>query len=817
MTKPPQPMQFAAGSLIGSYEIISRVGSGGMGAVFRARDTRLGREVALKVLGPALSHDPEAQQRFEREARTASSLNHPHILTIFDVGQAEGADGVPFSYIAMELIRGVTLRERLVAGASIAEIVEWLAQVADGLAKAHSAGIVHRDLKPENVMITEDGFAKIVDFGLAKLVEPITPLLPNDGLPAAPLLTAQGMIVGTVGYIAPEQIQGESVDHRADIFALGCILHEVLAGRRPFEGKSSIDTLHRIVHDEPDRLSATVPQSLRELVAACLAKSPQERCSSAREIAARLRDAVSNVRRMSASDIQTTMLSRESVRARFSNGRRKSLVAAMLIVVVLALAAAAVLIRRFDARTETDSAARSVAVLPVETSDRADDYLGNGIADEITGILSRSSGLRVIASTSVLQYRGTTIEPARAAEQLRVDRVVTGMLSRRGGTLTLEVALLDAAGTQIWKKSYDRTQSDLSNLGREVGNDLILRIRGADATPEVGAPSHTPSTEAYTAYLRGVEHAKKRTPASVKRAMEFYGEAIAIDPLFAQAHSALALAYSIQAEMGFVTPADAMAKVKAAAERARELDPANAQALWLLARRAADEGDKPRERELRRRALAANPNLASARLDEALDLLRQRRFDEAEVALRRVEDLDPLSAEGPAVFGWELYFEGEYDRSIVRLRKTIDLFPDFPNSYAYLTLPLIENRRHAEAMVAINKGAALSDNLTMISFRAYALARGGRRKEALEAAEQLRALAAERHVVAYYRAWLYAALGDRDEAFAMLRRARDEGDWRMKTFAARDPALVTLRDDPRWLELFQPGKTATGVSKPASP
>lgn len=805
MTELPTPMHLAAGSVVGSYEIISSVGSGGMGAVFRARDLRLGRDVAVKVLGPALSLDEKAQRRFEREARTASSLNHPNILTIFDVGQAEGADGVPFSYIAMELIRGVTLREKLAPGASLVDVAEWLAQVADGLAKAHSAGIVHRDLKPENVMITEDGFAKIVDFGLAKLTEPIALAATNDdGQIEAPPLTQQGVILGTVGYIAPEQIQGGPADHRADIFALGCILYEVLAGRRPFQGKSTIDTLQRIVHDEPHPLSTSIPQSLRELVAACLAKSPQERCNSAHEIAVRLRDGVSTIRGMSAGDTPTSMFSRESVPERYAALRRRPLIAVMLVVVVLALVASALMIRRAGTRAETIAAAESVAVLPFKTSDRADDFLCDGITDEITGTLSVTSGLRVIASTSIGQYGGKSIEPARAARELRVERLVTGTLSRRGASLTLEVALLDAAGTEMWRKKYDRTHGDLSKLGREVGNDLLLRIRGSDAPQGVGAPSHTPPAEAYTAYLRGREQAKKATPTSVKRAMEFYGEAIAIDPLFAPAHSALAAAYSVQATMGFVTPADAMAKVRVAAARAIELDPADARAMWLLAQSAADGGDRARARDLRRRALAVNPNLASARFGEALDLLQQRRFEEADAALRHAEDLDPLSAGLPAIFGWHLYFEGEYDRSIVRLRKTIDLFPDFPNSYAYLTLPLTEKQRHQEAMAAIDKASTLSDNPTMVTWRGYALARAGRRKEALAAAEQVRALAAERHVVAYYRAWVYAALGDRDEAFAMLRLARDEGDWRMRTFASKDPALVTLRDDARWRELFPP-------------
>lgn len=467
-------MTLTTGIRLGPYEITALLGSGGMAEVYRASDVRLGREVAIKILPENVAADSEALGRFEREARTASALNHPHLVTIYDIGEADTGQH-PLRYIAMELIHGETLRHRL-PHESRDVLLRHIADIADGLAKAHDAGVIHRDLKPENVMVSDDGFAKVVDFGLAKQV-PRT-----DGI-TGERLTAEGFCVGTLGYMAPEQVRGErNLDPRVDIFALGCILYEAVAKKNPFESDSAVDTMHRIVYEEPPLL----PDAAIERIARrCLAKDREARYSSMREVAA-------DVRRAIGSPVRRPV------------GRRFRLAAAAALAVGVAAGGA------FVAMHKPRPAITSIAVLPFRNASGNEElrFLSDGIAGEVVRDLGRIPALRVIANSSASRFRDTP-DPQKAARELGVDAVLMGSLRTTSGRALLDAELVKAAdGTALWGKKYERRMTDVAALEQEIARDLSEEVR-LELAPRRG---HAPKPSAYVAYLRGNSELAKTHP-----------------------------------------------------------------------------------------------------------------------------------------------------------------------------------------------------------------------------------------------------------------------------------------------------------------
>jgi TolB-like protein/Flp pilus assembly protein TadD len=755
-------MAIAAGTFLGPYEVLASLGSGGMGEVYRARDTRLSREVAIKVLPASVGDDPEALMRFEREARTASALNHPAIVTIYDFGSSDG-----LHYLAMELIRGTSLREHMQE--DVATLVGYLIAIADGLARAHENGIVHRDLKPENVMISEDGYAKLVDFGLAKPVAPIEEL--KDAV-TAPLTTAAGTIIGTVGYVAPEQLTGGVVDHRADIFSFGCMLHEAVTKDEVFRGDSKIDTMHRIIYSEAPPLP--IP-ALDRIAQRCLQKNPAARYSSMRDVASDLRNAI------------TRPMERVAVRA-----HRPYWAYATAAAVIAAL-----LFAWLHRRPATIS---SVAVLPFHNAGVNTEaaFLSDGIAEEVVNDLSRIPALRVIASSSVAKYRGHDADPRAAARELNVDAVLVGNLRTADGVVSLDAQLVRASdGTALWGKRYSRTLANVITLEAEIARDLCDEVRLKLAPPR----NTTHNAAAYEAYLRGQQEFRKQTAPGLKAAIEHFNHALELDPQFADAWAALAQAHGRQGILGIVQTRDGLLQEEAEARKALAIDDTLAQAHWTLALAAGTRGDREEHDRQRSRVLELDPNFAPAYFDRANNLVLLGKVQEGIDTFEQARRLDPLSPSPASSFGIHLYLVRHYDEALKTLTMVSEQFPEYANAHAYLAQVYSVMGRNAEAIAAIDREKA-EDNPNIRTWRGIVLARAGRVAEARAIADSVDSDSKTRFNAPYQRAGLRAVLGDRDRAIGLLEEAKRDGDWHM-SWLPFDPSLDSLRSDPRFGALMK--------------
>ncbi|HEU4888287.1 MAG TPA: protein kinase, partial [Thermoanaerobaculia bacterium] len=591
-------MTLRRGTRLGPYEVTVLLGSGGMAEVYRARDVRLERQVAIKILPEELSSDAEALARFEREAKTASSLNHPHLVTIYDIGEAE-VGGRLLHYMAMELVHGDTLRHRLM-NETRDEVLRLLADIADGLAKAHDAGVVHRDLKPENVMVSEDNFAKVVDFGLAKHV----PIL---GVETAEHLTAEGCAIGTVGYMAPEQVRGEhDIDGRVDIFAFGCMLYEAVAKVNPFDGDTAVDTMHRILNHEPPALpDAEVERIARR----CLAKNRADRYATMREVAAEVRNAI-------ATPVRRPV--------------RRRLWLTMAAVLALALGAGAAFVTLRNARPP---AIESIAVLPFHNATGNEElrFLSDGIAQDVVRNLGRVPALRVIASSSASRFRDTN-DPQRAARELNVDAVLTARLRTAGDTVLLDAELVKAAdGTALWGKRYTHKLTDIVTLEQEIARDLCDEVR-LELAPR---RSREPNAEAYQAYLRGSTEIEKATGPAMTKGIEYCHRAIELDPDYAAPYAALAHVHGRRAILGLAPTRESVRQQEALAQKALSLDESLPEAHWSLAIAAGLRGDAAEYERRAARVLELNPNFTSAYIERTNHLVLAGKFEEAEAAYQK--------------------------------------------------------------------------------------------------------------------------------------------------------------------------------------
>ena len=562
-------MVLTPGTRLAHYEIESAVGSGGMGVVYRARDTRLGREVALKVMAPHIASDPLMRSRFETEARAVASLSHPGILSIYELAVA---DGVP--YAVMELLEGRNLRERISKGPlPWREAVEIAAAIADGLAAAHAKGIVHRDLKPENVFLTSDGHVKILDFGLA--LQRLDAAGPDRPTVAQ---TAHGVVLGTFGYMSPEQVTGESVDGRTDVFALGCLLYEMLTGGQLFTGTTPQEIIARLLHDSAPDLSSfdpLAPQELRAVVARAVQRDPGRRFASAQDMGGALR----------------ALLSGTAVRvARTSRTRGKSL-----------------------------------AVLPFVNAAGADlDYLADGIAESIINSLSQLGTIRVVPRSLVFRYRGLQADPATVGAALNVRSILTGRVTQHGDVLNIQAELVDTTSeSQLWGEQFRQRTSDLLTVQEEIAWQIseALRLKLTTAQKKQLRKRSTVNPEAYQSYLRGRHHWNQWTPDAFRRALDEFQRAIDLDPLYAVAYAGLGDTYGAMAYYGHVDPRTGFGQARAAANRALELDPALPEAHVTLALgHLFAEWNWPAAEDALKQAFALNPKHAGAHAVYALYL-----------------------------------------------------------------------------------------------------------------------------------------------------------------------------------------------------
>jgi serine/threonine protein kinase/tetratricopeptide (TPR) repeat protein len=788
------------GTRLGPYEILSPLGAGGMGEVYRARDTKLDRDVAIKVVPQGVTADPDALARFEREAKAVAALSHPNILSIFDFGAQDGV-----SYAVMELLEGETLRGKLDAGPiPQKQAVDYALQIATGLSAAHEKGIVHRDLKPENLFVTKDGHLKILDFGLAKRTEQEK----TDDETSAPTEskhTEPGTVMGTVAYMSPEQVRGLRVDHRSDIFSFGAILYELLSGRRAFKRDTAADTMSAIMKEEPPELSrgeAEFPEALERVVRHCLEKNREERFGSARDAAFALREAGHRSTPFQASGAPGRL------RAPQIPAWSLALVGTFAVLAALLLGDVGGLRRRLSAG-RTSLRVESVAVLPLAnlSGDPQQDYFADGMTEELITALAKVSALSVTSRTSVMRYKGSSKSLPEIAKELGVDAIVEGSVTRSGSQVKITAQLIDASKDKhLWADSFQRDLKDVLALQGEVARAITGEI-GVRLTPQERlrlAEKKTVNPEAYEAYLKGNYHLHRRTASDAQKSLEYFQQAVERQPDYALAYTGIAEAYETAAgsAQGALSPREAHPRAKAAAMRATELDSTLAEPYVSLGWSSfVFDRDWTTAENQFQRALRLNPNSVPAHEDYALFLSRMGRFDEAIRKIKRAQQLDPLSLDVNTMMGIALGIARRDDEAIPWFRRVLDMDPNFLRAHFGLGLALVHKGRYAEGIAELQKAVELSGGgAAQLGTLGYAYALANRRAEALEIVEKLKERAREHYVPPATVSIVFSGLGENDQAMTWLEKAIEARDpW--ITGLKVDPMFDSLRSDPRFLDL----------------
>jgi len=749
-------MNLETGTNLGSYSIRELLGSGGMGEVYRARDTRLKRDVAVKVLPERLAQDPAALARFEREAQSVAALSHPNILAIHDFGRDQDV-----SFAVMELLEGETLRARMErATMPPPKAAEIARHIAVGLVAAHAKGIVHRDLKPENIFLTTDGLVKILDFGLAKQ-DPVG--FAHGTETAAPTLghSHPGAVVGTLGYMSPEQVRGRPVDHRADIFSLGVILHEMLSGERPFRGGSSADVMGAILREDPPEFSGTegyISPALQRVVSRCLEKEAQDRFQAARDLLFALE---------TISDVGPGEPSSAGGTVEASSG---------------------------DALT-------SVAVLPFTnmSPDPEQDYFCEGMAEEIINALGTIEGLRVAARSSAFRFTGKAQDIQEVGQALNVKTVLEGSVRTAGNRVRVTVQLVDVDnGYQLWSERYDRAMEDVFALQDEISENIVEALQmklGAKAKEELKRPMASP--EAYQLYLKGQHNWYKREMGSLQKAAEFFEQAVEKDPSYALAHAGLVATYYSLAFYG-MEPAAARANANAAVERASALAPEVAEvraAIGLYAAYFAYDWETA-EREYQA-SIEANPSYALAHCWHSFTLSTLNRGDEAVAAANRALEVDPLSPYANTTLGVALVSAGRRTDALSALEEAVDIDADSLYSQFVLGANYGALGRHDEAVTVFEKTVTLTDRgAYYLSWLGWAYGIAGQRDKAERILEELSARSPGDYTQPISLMQVHSGLGDIDAAFECLDQAAAEGDPAAAFIGL--PTMDPLREDPRF-------------------
>ncbi len=768
-----------------------------MGEVYRARDSRLGREVAIKVLPANVAKDPEALSRFEREARAVAALSHPNILAIHDFG-VEGT----ISYSVTELLEGETLRARIARSAlPWRKAAEISIGIADGLSAAHSKGITHRDLKPANIFVTSDGQVKILDFGLARM-EPVPPPQDQTLTPAELLETEPGRVMGTAAYMSPEQVRGTPGDARSDIFSFGCVLYEMVTGRRAFSGQTGVETMTAILTEDPPEITESgknLPLDLEGVVRHCLEKNPEERFQSARDLAFDLRAILTS----SASSKRSPLAWTPRPRAKLW-----FLAAGLAGLTLLAL----LLWRNRGGLRKGvlgPSRIEAVAVLPLQnlSRDPEQEYFADGMTEALIADLAKIAALRVISRTSVMQYKGTKKPLPEIARELNVHAVVEGAVLRSGDRVRITAQLIEATTDRhLWAESYERDFRDILALQSEVARAIASEIK-IKVTPQEQArlaQTRPVNPGAYEAYLKGSYYSNKRTEEAITKAIEYFEKAVEKDPGYALAYAGLADSYSLLVRYGAVQPREAMPKAKVAAQKALQFDDTLAEAHTSLAYASLhhDWNWKAAEQQFKR-AIELTPNYATAHQWYARYLTAMGRFEEAIRQVQRARELEPLSLIINSAVGYAYYFARQYDRAIEESRKALEMEPNFSRTHWNLGLAYEQKGMFEPAIAEFQQAIALSGESPVIQAAlAHAYAVAGKRGEAQKALDGLKELSSRRYVPSYPIAGIYAGLGDRDQAFRWLEKAYEERDNGLP-YLKVDPILDVLRRDERFAALVR--------------
>jgi eukaryotic-like serine/threonine-protein kinase len=770
------------GQSFGHYRIDEQLGAGGMGVVYRATDTVLGRTVALKFLAPDHA-DPAHRDRLMREAKIASGLSHPNIAHIYEIVSADDA-----LCIAMEFVDGRRL-DQVIAGQPMAstDIVDIAVQIADALDAAHAKGIVHRDIKPANVMLTGRRQVKVLDFGLAKREGPA----PSRSDASTNATSEAGLILGTVSYMSPEQAWGRPVDIRSDIFSLGAVLYEMATGRQAFQGLSSTETIERIAHAEPEamaRFNYALPPEFERIVRKCLEKDPGRRYQTPRDLAVDLQ----NFKRDSDSGTRVVPTRRRSSR---------TLIAAAAILILGAGAWGAWLLY-----TGGGPSIDSVAVLPfVNTAkDPALDYLTDGLAESLINDLTAIPGLRVVPRGIAFRYRDPNIDPKQIAEALGVRAILTGRVVERSGALNIQVELTEPARmSQLWGDQFDRPVADLLTVQREITREIVQTIRPRLTGEERGmvTKQRAANNEAYQAYLKGRYQWGFRTPEGFRRGIQFFEDAIRADPSYAQAYAGLADSYSLLARYSLELPRMSFPKAKEAAERALAIDPSLAEPHASLAYVACTyDWQWPRAQEEFEKAIALAPDYATAHHWYGLCLSAMGQPDRAASEINRALTLDPVSLIINSNRARLSYYARRFDEALDLHRKAIALNPDWSESSLRMGWTLAAAGRSAEAIAAFEKARQLQPSSATTSALGYGYARAGRRRDAEQLLTTLSADASRTFVSNYDLAVLSLGLGNLDQTFKSLAKAFDERA-SLLIYLKVDPIFDGVRDDRRFQDL----------------
>lgn len=822
-------MTLKPGTIIRHYIIISSIGAGGMGEVYLAEDTRLGRKVALKILPADITTDADRLGRFEQEARAASALNHPNIITIFEIGETASAH-----FMVAEFIEGKTLRQHMSAGRMpLNEVLDVAIQVASALAAAHQAGIVHRDIKPENVMLRPDGYVKVVDFGIAKLTEkfPERQADPDtfDSKGIVVVKTEPGIVMGSPNYMSPEQARGLKVDARTDIFSLGAMLYEMVAGKKPFDGATVTDIIVSVLDREPrplTELSADIPARLEKIVSRAIAKDREDRYPNIGEmllalkrqkqrleIEAGVEESLSpererkprRTRKEESSETGQLKVSRpttemEYATAELEPSRKWKMYAGLVTVIALALLAYFI----WGDRSERID---SLAVLPLAnlSGDPAAEYLSDGITESLINNLSRSQELKVMSRNSVFRYKGSDIDAKTVGRELGVRAVLMGRVAQRGDSLSVNVELVDSRdNSTIWGEQFNRRMSDLlsiqEEIGRRVAEKLLPRMTGDEQ--ERVARQATENTEAYQLYLRGRYQWNKRTEEDIRKGIDYFNQAIAKDPDYALAHAGLADCYALLIEYGSAPPSELYPKAKAAVTRALEIDDSLAEAHTSLA--AIHEYDwnwGEAEKEYRL-AIELNPNYATAHHWYGILLAGMGKFEEGATEIKRGLELDPLSLIINTSLGRAYYYARNHDLAIEQLRRTLEMEPKFAEARFQLGLVYEAKRMYAEAEAEMQKSAELFGDPVMQAWVGRVYAVQGKRAEAERVLAGLLEMSRRQYVPPYLLAIIYTGLGEKDRAFEWLEKTYEERSYYVVWLKA-DPLYDPLRSDPRFASLLE--------------
>jgi serine/threonine protein kinase/Tfp pilus assembly protein PilF len=747
-----------AGTRLAQYEVLEPLGAGGMGEVYRARDSRLERDVAIKVLPQHLAADPDMRGRFEREMRAVAALTHPGIMSVFELAKVGD-----LSFAVVELLDGETLRKRLAAG-----VLPWQraasigADLADALAAAHAKGIVHRDVKPENIVITADGRTKLLDFGLARS-QPDT----SQTHATVAAITSPGLLMGTIGYIAPEQIRGETATPASDIFATGCVLYEMVTGRMPFARATAAEVMAAVLKAEPQPIGESgvhAPQELQRVITHCLAKHPQARFRSARDLALALRA-------LTVDSGAVSVISPTPTRTR-------------------------------------KPAAKAVAVLPFEnlTGNADADYLCDGLTESVINCLSQLPKLRVVPRSTVFRYKGRLDDLASIALALNVRSVVTGRVANRGGKLNIQAELVDTFNdSQVWGDQYLREGSDVASLQQEIAFQISesLRLRLTPEERKRLKRTATTNEEAYQAYLRGRYHWNRWTPDDFKRAMECFEKAIQIDPNYALAWSGLGDAYGTLGFYGVIPTRAAMAKAKPASLRALELDPTLAEAHVTMAfGQVLSEWNWARAEKAFVEAIRLNPRHAPAHAFYGLFSVAAGETEDGIARALHGRDLDPLSTILNLNVGWAYLFAHRFDEAIAVLRQTLELDPAFRQAQSTLCAALQYAGRHEEAAHLLAEhnhfwGAPLkgADALPGV------LAHGGVDAYYLKLLALMEEAGGDVAYPCISMAIAHVFAGHTDEALKRLERIVDQREGHSVFFFV-EPGLDPVRGEPRFEALL---------------